>query len=273
MNARVIFQFNKFMLSIEKAKKIAQLKTKKGRKKQNKFLIEGARSCEEGVKSAWEIESLLYTVKAEENPRIKIILKNAERREIELIQVKQNLLEKISDTVTSQGIVGVVKIKDFTQEFLFQRKPELLLALDSIKDPGNMGTLIRTADAFGVDGVILSEECVDLFNSKVVRSTMGSIFHIPILKDVDLQNFLPDLKRKGFKIFVTELKEGKACDSLDCSGKICLVLGSEPEGVSQNLVQLADHLVKIPIQGKAESLNVTVACGILLYELTRKRKE
>ena len=260
-------------LSKETLKKIAQLKTKKGRKKQGRFLIEGARSCEEGVKSAWEIESLLYTSKAGENPRIRRILSNAQRREIELIQVKQNLLEKISDTVTSQGIVGVIKIKDFTQEFLFQRKPELLLALDSIKDPGNMGTLIRTADAFGVDGVILSKECVDLFNPKVVRSTIGSIFHLPILKDIVLQDFLSDLKKKNFRIFVTELKEGKKIDSLDCSGKICLVMGSEPEGVSKDLIQLADHLVKIPIQGKAESLNVAVACGILLYEMARKTRE
>ena len=260
------------MLSIEKAKKIAQLKTKKGRKRQNKFLIEGARSCEEGIKSAWEIETLFYTVKAEENPRIKGILKNAKRRGIELIQVKQKLLEKISDTVTSQGIVGVVKIKDFTQEFLFQQKPVLLLALDSIKDPGNMGTLIRTADAFGADGIILSEECVDLFNPKAVRSTMGSIFHLPILKEIDLRNILSNLKKKDFNIVITELEKGEILNRLDKMQKICLVIGSEPEGVSQNLIQLADHLVKIPIQGKAESLNVAVACGILLHEITKKMK-
>ena len=257
------------MLSVEKAKKIAQLKTKKGRKRQNKFLIEGARSCEEGVKSAWEIETLFYTLKAEENPRIKGILKNAKRREIEIIQVKQKLLEKISDTVTSQGIVGVVNIKDFTQEFLFKRKPELLLALDSIKDPGNMGTLIRTADAFGADGIILSEECVDLFNPKVVRSTMGSIFHLPILREIDLRNFLTNLKKKDFNIVITELKKGETLNRLDRMQKICLVMGSEPEGVSRNLIQIADHLVKIPIQGKAESLNVAVACGILLHEITK----
>ena len=260
------------MLSREKVKKIAQLKTKKGRKKNGKFLIEGTRSCEEGIKSAWEIESLLYTYKAEENPRIKQILSNAEKRGAELVQIKQNLLEKISDTVTSQGIVGLVKIKDFTQEFLLQRKPELLLALDSIKDPGNMGTLIRTADAFGVDGVILSEDCVDLFNPKVVRSTMGSIFHLPILRDVDLQNFLSDLKKADFKTVFTELEQGKTLDSLDFSGKICLVMGSEPEGVSKDLIKLADQLMKIPIPGKAESLNVAVACGILLYDITKKGK-
>ncbi len=259
------------MLSREKVNKIAQLKTKKGRKKQGKFLIEGARSCEEAVKSAWEIESLIYTYKAEENPRIKQVLSNAEGRGIELIQIKQNLLEKISDTVTSQGIVGLVKIKEFTQESLFQRKPELLLALDSIKDPGNMGTLIRTADAFGVDGIILSEDCVDLFNPKVVRSTMGSIFHLPILRDFDLRNFLLDLKKVDFKIVLTELRDGKELESLDLPGKICLVMGSEPEGVSKNLLKLADHLIKIPIPGKAESLNVAVACGILLHEITERR--
>jgi len=261
------------MLSKEKLKQIIQLETKKGRKQQNKFLIEGTRSCEEAVKSAWEIESLFYTVKAEENLRIKQILKNAEKRGIELIQTKRNILEKISDTVTSQGIAGVVKIKDFTSDTLFKRRPEFLLALDSIKDPGNMGTLIRTADAFGVDGIILSEDCVDLFNPKVVRSTMGSIFHLPILKDIDLSDFLSNLKNNEFEIVITELEKGEALNRLDITKKICLVIGSEPEGVSKNLIQLADHLVKIPIPGKAESLNVAVACGILLYEMTEKRKE
>jgi TrmH family RNA methyltransferase len=260
------------MLSREKAKKIAQLKTKKGRKIQKKFLIEGVRLCEEGVKSGWEIESLLYTKISEENPRIERILQNAGRRGIELLQVKNDILNKISDTVTSQGLIGVVKIKDFTSDSFFQKKPEFLLALDSIKDPGNMGTLIRTADAFGVDGVILSEECVDLFNSKVVRSTMGSIFHLPIVKDINLKDFLSDLKKKEFRIVLTELKQGNTLEKSDATGRICLVMGSEPEGVSKNLIQFADHLVKIPIQGKAESLNVAVACGILLYEIAGKRK-
>lgn len=228
--------------------------------------------CEEGIKSGWEIESLLYTKEAEKNPRIKRILQNAGKREIELFQIKNDLLNKISDTVTSQGVVGVVKIKDFTSDSLFKRKPEFLLVLDSIKDPGNMGTLIRTADAFGLDGVILSRECVDLFNSKVVRSTMGSIFHLPILRDIDLYDFLSNLKKKNFKILVSELKEGSSFDILEETGKICLVMGSEPEGVSKELIQLADHLVKIPIQGKAESLNVAVACGILLYEIAREKK-
>lgn len=260
------------MLSKENLKTIAQLKTKKGRKKQKRFLVEGVRLCEEAVKSAWEIQSLLYTGDAQENPRVKTILRNAEKREIELFQIKTDLLNRLSDTVTSQGMVGVAKISDFSPDSLFQKRPEFILALDSIKDPGNMGTLIRTADAFGADGVILSEDCVDLFNPKAVRSTMGSIFHLPILREIDLRNFLSDLKKKNFKIVLTELKNGKNVDSVDSPGKICLVMGSEPEGVSKDLIQLADHLVKIPIRGKAESLNVAVACGILLYEMTKKRK-
>ena len=190
-------------LSKETLKKIAQLKTKKGRKKQKSFLIEGARLCGEAVKSAWEIQSLLYTGDAQQIPRVRTILRNAEKREIELFQIKTDVLNRLSDTVTSQGIAGIAKISDFTPDQLFQRRPEFILALDSIKDPGNMGTLIRTADAFGVDGVILSKECVDLFNPKVVRSTIGSIFHLPILKDIVLQDFLSDLKKKNFRIFVT----------------------------------------------------------------------
>lgn len=259
-------------LSKEKAKKIAQLRTKKGRKSQKRFLIEGVRLCEEAVKSAWEIQSLLYTGDAQENPRVKTILRNAEKREIELFQMKIDVLNRLSDTVTSQGIVGIAKMSDFTPDQLLQKRPEFILALDSIKDPGNMGTLIRTADAFGVDGVILSKDCVDLFNPKVVRSTMGSIFHLPILREIDLRNFLSDLKKKNFKIVLTELEKGETLNGLDRMQKICLVVGSEPEGVSQNLIRIADHLVKIPIQGKAESLNVAVACGILLHEMTKKRK-
>ena len=262
----------KMTLSRETLKKIAQLKTKKGRNKQGRFLIEGVRLCEEAVKSAWEIESLLYTGDAAENPRVKALLQNAEKREIELCQIRASNLNRISDTVTSQGIAGVAKISDFTADQLFQRRPEFILALDSIKDPGNLGTLIRTADAFGVDGVILSKDCVDLFNSKVVRSTMGSMFHVPIMTEIDLQDFLLDLKNRNFKILLTELKEGKNLEGLDLSGKFCLVMGSEAEGVSKDLIRLGDHLVKIPLWGKAESLNVAVACGILLHEIAKKRK-
>ena len=139
-------------------------------------------------------------------------------------------------------------------------------------DPGNVGTLIRTADAFGADAVILSDDTVELYNPKVVRSTMGSIFHLPIFDETDLEKTLPELKKRNFKILGTDVREGKSLDRVDFSGKICVLIGNEAEGLNKKLLPLLDDIVQIPIRGKAESLNAAVAGGIILYEATRKAR-
>jgi TrmH family RNA methyltransferase len=258
------------MLSKEKFKELARLNTKKGRNKEGKFLIEGIRLCEEALNSSWSIESFLLTPVVEEKIKGKELWRKLERSNAKLIETKTRELEKLSDTVTPSGIMGVVKIKRNPLNVLGKENSKLILTLDGIRDPGNVGTLIRTADAFGADAVILSDDTVELYNPKVVRSTMGSIFHLPVFDEMDLEKALPELKKRNFKILGTDVREGQSLDRIDFSGKICALIGNEAEGLNKNLLHLLDDIVQIPVRGKAESLNAAVAGGIILYEATRK---
>jgi TrmH family RNA methyltransferase len=259
------------MFSKEILKELAKLKTKKGRKTQKRFLIEGLRLCEEIANSNWEIESVLFTSSFQSSPAGKKLLQKFEKRSVKAIPVKSEVAKKLSDTVTPQGIICVVKIKKFSLTKLWSKDSNIILALDAIRDPGNVGTLIRTADAFGIDGVILSSDSAELYNPKVVRSTMGSIFHLPIFDDVDLEKIVPKFRKLNFKIFGTNVKEGRDFDKLDCLGKICILIGSEAKGLTKKLFHLSDAIIRIPIYGKAESLNASVAGGIFLYEITKRK--
>ena len=232
--------------------------------------MEGLRLCEEAASSSWPIESVLFTASFQQKPRGDLLLRKLQKRNVQLLPVKAQVLSKLSDTVTAQGIICVAKIKSVHLSDLWERKPRALVALDGIGDPGNVGTLIRTAEAFGIGGVILSGDTVELYNPKVVRSTMGSLFHLPVLDDVDLKEAIPQLKKRRFKIFGTDIKRGRKIQRLSPSGKVCLLIGSEAEGLGEELLQLCDDVIRIATYGKAESLNVAVAGGIVLYELTKQ---
>ena len=260
------------MLSKAKLKELSKLKTKKGRNKQEKFLIEGVRLCEEAADSLWPVESVLFTRSFAQKTREKELLKKIQQLNADLIPVKSQVLAKLSETVTAQGIVCVVKTKRPWLKDLWERNLKVIVALDGIRDPGNVGTLIRTADAFGIDVMLLSDDTVELYNPKVVRSTMGSIFHLMIFDEIDLEKTIHELKKRKFRIFGTDVKEGKSFGKLDPSGKICLLIGNEAEGLNRKLLRSSDEIIHIPTYGKAESLNVAVAGGILLNEIMRKRK-
>jgi len=261
------------MFSKKIFKELLKLKTQKGRRAQKRFLIEGMRLCEELANSDWETESVLFTSSFQKSSTGKKLLQKLESKNVKTIPVKSEEVKKLSDTVTPQGIICVVKIKEFSLDELWSEDSNIILALDAIRDPGNVGTLIRTADAFGIDGVILSSDTVELYNPKVVRSTMGSIFHLPIFDEINLEKIIPQLKKRNFKIYGTDAKEGKDLDKLDYSEGICLLIGSESEGLNKNLLELSDEIIRIPIFGRAESLNASVAGGILLYEITKRKHQ
>ena len=281
------------MLSKEKLKELTRLKTKKGRNKEGKFFIEGLRLSEEAVDSFWPIDSVLFTKSFAQKTRGKELLKKLHKSNAKLIPIKSQTLAKLSETVTAQGVICVAKTKSRPVEDLWEKDIKVIVALDGIRDPGNVGTLIRTADAFGVDAVLLSNDTVELYNPKVVRSSMGSIFHLMIFDEIDLEKTILELKKRKFKIFGTDVKEDKSLDKmvslsfdfvphsaglvelsnhkLDPSGKICLMIGGEAEGLNKKLLESSDKIIHIPTCGKAESLNVAVAGGILLYEVAKKR--
>lgn len=271
------------MFSKNRLKELLKLKTKKGRREKERFLIEGLRFCQELLNSSFEAELILYTLRFSKTQDGEKLLDDFVKKGVEVILVKEDIIKKLSDTVTPQGIVGIVKMKKLflsldasaEKSLLKNTKSEgfieFVLAIDSIKEPGNLGTMIRTADAAGVFCVLLSEGCVELYNPKVLRSTMGSVFHLPIFENMNLEKAILYLKKRGFKIFATDVKEGELYDQIDYLGKVCLIIGSEAQGISKKILSLAFEKVKIPLYGKAESLNASVACGVILYQMAKKR--
>lgn len=234
----------------EKVKRLKKLHKKKERLQTSTFLIEGFHLLEEAWRSNWVIEEIIV----QENIQIPNWCKAFD---IEI--VTENVFKHISETQTPQGIAAVIKMKEQTLD-----KGIFYLLIDAIQDPGNLGTIIRTADACGVDGIILGNGTVDLYNDKVIRATQGSIFHIPIIQ-ADLHDEIISLKEKGFSIWATAIENAKKYNEIPTREKVGLILGNEGSGVDEFYIQLADEVVTIPIYGKAESLNVSIAAGILMY--------
>jgi TrmH family RNA methyltransferase len=246
-------------------KKWAELLTKKGREKHSRFLIEGVRLVEEGIRSQAPIEAVIW----ESGKSFEIL--NALPPNVEQWEVSEAVIKKLTDTENAQGIAAVVRMEQESAFDLNNKIPSLILLVDGVQDPGNLGTIIRSADAAGADGVILGKGTVDLYNPKVVRSTMGSLFHLPIIT-ASLEEWIPRLKGAEYKIIATSLETDQLFSEINYSDKCAIIVGNEGNGVRRGILDLSDVKVKIPIYGKAESLNVGVAASLLLYEARRGRR-
>lgn len=239
-------------------KEIKKLKEKKHRIKSNKYLIEGLRFVEEAIKSKVSIDSIIFTESfKEKNPDL--FLKINEN--IKLIQMNETLLKQLCSTENPQGIVGVINMQN--KEL---KSGELVVLVDKVQDPGNMGTIIRTAHAAGAAGIVMTKGTVDIYNDKTLRSTMGSIFYIPIVEDNSL-DFVKSLKKEGYKLVVSSLQGKNNFFEENLQGKVMIAVGNEGNGVSDEVYDIADIKVKIPMPGEAESLNVAVATSIMILSL------
>lgn len=227
-----------------------KLHQRKYRQQTRMFIIEGNHLVEEAITSDWQIEHII--VREDIEPSSSFTNNH-------VIWVSRDVFNHLSQTKTPQGIMAVVRMKEFS---VIQGNQ--LLAIDAIQDPGNLGTIIRTADAAGYDGIILGKGTVDVFNDKVIRATQGSLFHIPFIQG-RLQDYLKKLKREKFTIIASALRHAKHYQEIKNVNKFALLLGNEGSGVKKELIQLAHECVQIPIYGRAESLNVSVAAGILMY--------
>ncbi|ALG49494.1 TrmH family RNA methyltransferase [Clostridium perfringens] len=242
-------------------KEIKKLKEKKHRIKSNKYLIEGLRFVEEAIKSKVSIDSIIFTESfKEKNPDL--FLKINEN--IKLIQMNEALLKQLCSTENPQGIVGVINMQN--KEL---KSGELVVLVDKVQDPGNMGTIIRSAHAAGAAGIVMTKGTVDIYNDKTLRSTMGSIFYIPIVED-DSLDFVKSLKKEGYKLVVSSLQGKNNFFEENLQGKVMIAVGNEGNGVSDEVYDIADIKVKIPMPGEAESLNVAVATSIMIYEKIRQ---
>ena len=248
-------------------KAAAELKQKKYRTQNSLYLAEGLRTAEEAV-AYKAVETLFYV--ATDDDRTMRLLEDAAMQNIKLVCVNENVMKKIADTETPQGIIAVCKMRQPKLENLLAGG-KMLLVLDRVGDPGNIGTMLRTADAAGIGGLVLLKGCADIYAPKTVRSSMGSLFHIPVLSGVSEQEFVSAAKKAGYDLLVTCLDGADNLYKADLSGRIAFVMGNEAGGVSETLLEKADKRVYIPMAGRAESLNVAMAAGIVMFEALRRK--
>lgn len=180
----------------------------------------------------------------------------------------------VSDTKTPQGILAVVRRQEYGMPDVLGRQPgrSHVIVLDNLQDPGNLGTIFRTAEAAGVTGILLSRDCVDIYNPKVIRSTMGAIFRVPFLYVDDLPGAIGGMKEAGVRVFAAHLEGRNAYDREDYSCGTAFLIGNEGNGLREEVAECADCRVRIPMQGKAESLNAAVAAAVLMFEVSRQRR-
>ncbi len=261
-------------------KAIKKLEQKRERDREGLFVIEGFHLVEEAIKHHAEIETILYSTSADVALLAKIetdLMKNQGHQQnldsrnagIDFILITDSILKTLANTPAPQGIIAILKQPKMAIEMLLddnKRPLAHLLLLDNVQDPGNVGTMIRTAEAAGFKGIILGDGSADLFNDKTIRATQGALFQLPIIK-ANLEALLPALHDAGYESWVTTLEEATFYTALPKPQKCALIMGNEGQGVDPKLQKLASTKVKIPMLGQSESLNVGVAAGILIYHL------
>ncbi|WDV47328.1 23S rRNA (guanosine(2251)-2'-O)-methyltransferase RlmB [Clostridiaceae bacterium M8S5] len=252
-------------------KQVRALSKRKDRWKEQKFVVDGIRSVREAIMNSAEIDFLLYTKDIKDKQDGIKLLELCIDKQYRAYMVDDKLMNNITETENPQGIIAVVNFDIKQNEIELKQDNNFIVILDRLQDPGNMGSIIRTADALGVNAIILTKGCVDLYNPKTVRSTMGSIFHINISYYEDNNKLIEKLKQKNISIMSTALDADYSCYDVNLKKNIALIIGNEAQGVSDYFLNSSDITVNIPMKGKAESLNAAIASGILMYEVSRQR--
>jgi TrmH family RNA methyltransferase len=252
----------KYLESInnKQIKQTIALANKRERDKTGLFVLEGERL----VSEITDINQIEYVIVSES-------YKGQYPSTNKICLTSDSLFAKLSETVNPQGIVAVCHKFKYNTEDAFNSKNPLFVILENVQDPGNLGTIIRTADAAGFDGVFLSKGTVDLYNPKVVRSTMGSIFHLPIYTGIDVAEIITQCKRHNVQTLAAHLGGVNMPYDIALTRPTAILIGNEGAGLTPETATMADELVRIPMPGKAESMNASIAAGILIYEAVRQR--
>lgn len=238
----------------EKVKQWKKLLTKKEREKTGLFLVEGEHLVEEAHNAGCIVELIVTETYYAKLPKTKF-------NEVQIFVIANDIVNVISETETPQGIFAVCKQQE-------ERKSngKRFLLIDAVQDPGNVGTMIRTADSVGVDAIIVGEGSVDIYNAKVLRAAQGSHFHLPIIRG-NLEQWIEELQKRDIPVYGTALKQAESMYNIKPQDSFALIVGNEGQGVNENFLHKTNENLYIPIFGKSESLNVSVATGILLYYL------
>lgn len=239
----------------QQVKQWKKLATKKERDKTATYLVEGFHLVEEALKSK-QAEEIIVSENTGMPPTWNY-------GDIPVTMVTKEIMDSLTDTETPQGIVAICSMQRHSSEDITGNK---FLLVDAVQDPGNLGTMIRTADAAGIDAVIIGEGCVDIYNSKVLRSAQGSHFHLPIIKG-KLLDWIGKCKQEQIPVYGTALENAKPYKEIESNGSFALIMGNEGSGVQKSILSETTANLYIPIYGKSESLNVGIATGILLYYL------
>ncbi len=237
-------------------------KSARFRRKEQLFLVEGFKMVKEAL--ARDLVEKIYIA---ENCHMDLPEKVHSQVEI----VSDRLFRELSDTTTPQGVLALVRMPQYSWEDFLEDKDASLLCLEDINDPGNLGTMLRTAEGAGMSAVVVSKNTVDPFHPKVVRATMGAMFRMPVLIREDFIQSMKELKEKSFHIYAAHLDGKFAYSEESYCGKVAILIGNEANGLSNEATEIADKKVLIPMKGQLESLNAAVSAAILMYEVARKR--
>lgn len=256
--------------SNQKVRQVAQWQNKaRERRKAGIFLAEGFKMFEEAPES-WIRESYVSRASMEKAKGMPFIWKKLSQTGYEI--VSEEVFQKMSDTQTPQGILTVLKQPQYQLEMLLKQKDPLLAVLEDLQDPGNLGTIIRTGEGAGITGVIMSAKTVDIFNPKVIRATMGSIYRVPFVYAEDMEQTLTEMVNAGIHTYAAHLKGQQFYDSFSYKEPTAFLIGNEGNGLRESTAEMAEHYLKIPMEGKVESLNAAIAAALLLYEAHRQRQ-
>lgn len=249
----------------ETVKKIKKLKEKKFRDIENCFIIEGVKLIKEAIEEKQRIKNIVICEECITNGTIepKLLYEIAK---YDCIYVNKKIFDTISDVGSPQGIMGIVEKNNDNLKIDYSE--DIIIVLDDLQDPGNLGTILRTIDSANLKQVIVSKNTVDFYNSKVVRSTMGAIFRVKRIESNNLVDTLQEIKKHDFEVLCTALDGTESVYDVNFNKKV-IVIGNEANGVSKEVQNIADRKVKIPMLGKTESLNAAVAAGIMIYEYVR----
>lgn len=255
----------------QQVKLLVQLnKKRKLRDERGVFVVEGPKMFREApadrIEKVYFSESF-YGKHQEE------LMKRVREEKLEYEVMQDQVFKAASDTQTPQGVLCIVRQQESSLETLLHGQSPLLLLLENLQDPGNLGTILRTAEGAGVTGVILSKGCVDLYNPKTIRSTMGSIYRVPTLYTENLSQTVEFLKKHGIRSYAAHLKGEHFYEQESYQGGTAFLIGNEGNGLTEELTARADCLIRIPMEGRLESLNAGVASAILMYEAYRQRRQ
>ena len=181
----------------------------------------------------------------------------------------EKIFKKISDTQTPQEILAVVEKKKFDKETVLSNKG-IFVVIDTLQDPGNIGTIIRTAESFGCKGIFISKNSADVYSDKVVRSTMGAIFNIPIVQECDIVSLVQLMKQRQIKTYAFSLDTNNMLSTFKFENNVALIIGNESKGINKNVLDIVDDKIKIDMRGKSQSLNAAVACSVAIYEISKQ---